>query len=89
MREQDLKPCPFCGGGGLRTILHRWRWVVDCIDCNIQGPSSHIDSRYMAAAKWNNRARVKCVHELAKEYTESTIADFETSTSTPESKSDE
>ena len=69
--SQELKPCPFCGGSRLRTMLQRWRWVIDCVDCNIQGPSSHIDSRDMVAVKWNNRAKVKCMHQLAKEYLES------------------
>lgn len=68
MTDSELKPCPFCGNNNLRPTVRRWQWFIECLDCSTSGPASgHIDNKELAYLRWNNRAKVKCVHELVKE----------------------
>ena len=51
--NEELKPCPFCGGSVQRVKSSgRWGWFVSC-SCAAVGPSAK--SRSDAIAAWNIR----------------------------------
>lgn len=52
----NLLPCPFCGGTNLRLVLRHFQWCVDCVDCNIQGPSCHMSNKDLCVQHWNTRS---------------------------------
>ena len=69
MRDEELKPCPFCGGRAAVTFSHserkhRYYLCVTCQECNaksrsfssFQNPESiHSDAERLAAMLWNRR----------------------------------
>lgn len=57
--EQELKPCPFCGGNnlGFSEIFDETE-VVHCHSCNAEGPfwgGNDSQSKQEATDKWNTR----------------------------------
>jgi Lar family restriction alleviation protein len=71
----DLKPCPFCGSDKVSVSENDGGWPrwVDCDECESMGPTAHPKMNHEQAlafvvAGWNRRAKVKCVHELAREF---------------------
>jgi hypothetical protein len=64
-REQELKPCPFCGGTSLKSggdDKHVGYW---CLDCGAAGPN-HYNSRF----DWNTRAALEPAPMVAEEEVE-------------------
>lgn len=60
--------------------------MINCVDCDTNGPRSYgFDDKQTAVDRWNRRARVKCVHELVQEYSESVTADFKSAAPMSES----
>lgn len=60
MRQQKLKPCPFCGGTTLAIILVPSIGIgVVCenVRCGIKGPKS--SSTQAAIRRWNRRTQGK------------------------------
>ena len=49
MPEEELKPCPFCGGKNLELLT----WNVRCTDCHTWGPADFSDEQ--AIKLWNKR----------------------------------
>lgn len=67
MTNETLLPCPFCGGTNLRAMLRHYQHEIDCVDCNISGPSA--SKKELAAEKWNTRqavARPSMVERLSE-----------------------
>jgi hypothetical protein len=69
MSNEELKPCPFCGGeadlfsykGAAKGI----RWGIRCgnLSCEIKPAASGYHSIEEAIAAWNKRARlIDCAH---------------------------
>lgn len=52
-KENNLKPCPFCGGKARLKSSHGFN-NVSCGNCGAEYPVS-FDTRKEAAAAWNNR----------------------------------
>lgn len=58
MSNEELLPCPFCGGEAIvKHIDSRDDWWVWCRGCNIQRPSvkNIVHTRDEAIASWNRR----------------------------------
>lgn len=53
MAEQELRPCPFCGGEKYRMIKPDGVWRVLCLTCKTEGRPSvmNIDAK----SAWNKR----------------------------------
>jgi Lar family restriction alleviation protein len=57
MNLPPLKTCPFCGSMNLRYMISHWKWVINCLGCNIDGPSSRgMEDQEKAAERWNLRS---------------------------------
>ena len=54
MTDEELKPCPFCGGEGAshQTALSG-RFHVFCLACDAEGPWCNMEAEAIAA--WNRR----------------------------------
>lgn len=51
-RQEELKPCPFCGGDAIMTGGPDCGWVIECEKVC----TSHIQSESTAIAAWNTRS---------------------------------
>ena len=86
-----LLPCPFCGPTESQNTFHHPQVVskpepvamsdskielyyVMCPTCESRGPLH--GNAEAAKAAWSYRPRPKCIHDLVKEYSENTTADF-------------
>lgn len=65
MSEQDLKPCPFCGGSACLQKGNDWGYFVECESCVCELGVAYCDyggmngayvSKESAIAAWNTRA---------------------------------
>lgn len=52
MTKQELKPCPFCGGGVSITHIYYGEEVIQCHGC---GMGMCSDTQEALASKWNTR----------------------------------
>lgn len=70
MKQEELKPCPFCGSNNIRVIEEiqgDTEWVTNifvyCNNCHAYGPCSYnlitdvIKERELAIKKWNEAKR--------------------------------
>lgn len=59
MRDQELLPCPFCGGKAI-AFPCAGKYYVKCVPCQVEIVR---DTREQAAAEWNRRAPQKDARE--------------------------
>lgn len=52
--DEELKPCPFCGGQLIALIRDKHGMQYSCVCCECRGP--RMQSSYNAMALWNRRA---------------------------------
>ena len=55
MRENELKPCPFCACGAKAYQAYDGKWQVECFVCHAR--SWWADTKEEAEAKWNKREK--------------------------------
>lgn len=62
----ELKPCPFCGMGGVSYAYEKSRlcFVVTCNVCDAEGPEQHEEAGAVTA--WNTRASDPVIERQAK-----------------------
>lgn len=56
----ELKPCPFCGGGAYVSELRDGMWRAICMSCNASGNNYFTEAEAVKA--WNTRIERTC-HE--------------------------
>lgn len=54
MSENELKPCPFCGGAPYGTPSGHPGWVIRCGNCSARTVSDY--GRHQAEEEWNRRS---------------------------------
>ena len=53
MKEQELKPCPFCGGKAELMHLAKTLWRIRCTGCDVEQPSLSFEEAVIN--RWNTR----------------------------------
>ena len=71
--RNELKPCPFCGSNA-GVANHGYFGSVRCTN-DLCGANIYTGTRVESVLRWNHRADIKCVHQLAKEWVEDTTYD--------------
>lgn len=54
--EEELKPCPFCGGEG-RKMKYEFGWYIACCTCGAMTATCQMER--LADSKWNRRTEMK------------------------------
>ena len=67
MSDQELKPCPFCGGEAKISVLDRkaYKHAVSCLDCGVSGRGTAYKNDIFNTAEWNTRTPDPMLEELA------------------------
>lgn len=67
MTSDKLKPCPFCGGGGIPIEVFNGAYTVRCGKCGVSCPDGTLYGRYSEAEAieaWNTRYERTCKMEV-------------------------
>lgn len=51
--EAKLKPCPWCSGTDIKSVVDCGLFHILCIGCGAQGPTERLE--VAARAEWNRR----------------------------------